>query len=501
MNQTLARISKILAGLCLVPLASAGGTIDQVHSRGNKVGVLDPSKPPYVVMTDMQSLQDFRDRLECQHYATRQKAGDCPKYEHLVPFLMDAAAPEKSGQRVAQEVAADLQRLWREFQDRSLYRMKIGIQKSGLGPWMDAPQNMWVSTCFADVVTGVKGIAGVSDHRSTIGPVNVLVPPNTTDVDPPSGMGFQEEDARLEDSDSYLSRMFPKVPPSAYCDNAPSRLLMDDIYFLDWTALFSPAEVQCLYGVCLTIRAVPIVNWEEVRRRVQDACNHAVDTYYPQYVKAVLETLAKRMPFAINWGFTAQTAGKTGVLMQPVAATVDEVDGGRFQKVLDGSDPRLLPYLTLLASQVKADAKFATPLENSLPKTPGVRQLEQHKRWLPPLTPFLQENSGMTTLFQVWFELDTVLEDRPLSFMTYRRWCNSIPPFGATCTVTPEFNLAGNPVLTPAGCTMPSGQGLGLSTFMLPRAKFRFITVPEGYAIPGVVGHPTPLLPFPTLKE
>ena len=224
------------------------------------------------------------------------------------------------------------------------------------------------------------------------------------------------------------------------------------------------------------------VDWPEVFRRQLEAVTEAYAEDQPQYWQNVVTALFTHVPLSLWWEgpFPLQQ----GAVL--TAFTSLEPKPGQISKLFE--EPRdpvyhaqpfapgtLLPY---------------TPDELPLPLYPGLEAKElskggnvlpnsqEREEGLEPATPLEQSQFGFGSFFEVWGDLEDTW---------FGKWQGLL--------YTPS--IVGSVCLIPTPPFIAIVPFIPLPTFVpqVPRAFYGEVSVPEGYAVPRLVGSPLRALP------
>lgn len=488
----------LLLSLLLAGSASAGQTnTDPVgivyHVDDNMPDAASLAKAPLkslpkVYFLDMSQLRSAQQNCP--------KDLRCARYQYESPYLE---------LKKTQELGQFMEKAWQEFQERTYWRVTVEVNKA-LAPVPLPPQAPW-SNAFAQCTLPIgEAAASVLRGNNYINPAlpspKISVPTDglMSDVKLPGGL----KPALVANNLSVPFKLYPQVKTGAYCPGVTPEIIPDNVYPFVPTSIYQPSrQVNTPLG-SFTVGKFPLpmsMNWPQVRTRAQNACNAAVRTYYPEYIKAVATEIAKTMPLGLAWDVTPATPGKmSGVMLAPVMDNTYAEIGAigtaakaglrkpaitKFKHIaqikdvaLKTNDPRALTYFTKLGN--------STPNATGTLR-PGIKTLEDPKRFLPVLTLEEQGVTGIASLYQVWHQFDFVNELRPVTYWSYASVCAV-----TACAPTIAFpNPIQNMVITPAGCAVASTPGgTGTITYNLPRYHYRWVNVPETGAIPDVQGDP-----------
>ncbi|MEF2278342.1 hypothetical protein V3W47_08510 [Deinococcus sp. YIM 134068] len=476
------------AGLLLLAGLNGGGAAAQTGI----VSLIDTNIAPntrfyrnraLIEVIDLQLLRRWRDQ-GCKIGA--QPSSTCPTFEFSVPFLLDPTGLQKSSLDVSRDLGGVMQYEWQRFQDRTRWAVSMDLNKSISAatalpalPYATRPLGCTPGLNVAGevAITAAKLLAGnPGDITSTPAPYALSVPAGSTNPNfrLPSSLSYGMKD----DGVALPNYPYPRVSRTQYCPGREMpKVLPDSAYPLPGSVYMPNTSV---YGVGGLKYPLPLAfNWGEVRSRIRNACNQAVKQYYKEYVDNVLKAVATKMQGSMHWnGYTSWQGNRSGVIFAPVAGNVPNA-----AKVVGlaskAQTPQFADYLTvrtpasqLVSNQARASGKLV--------------QLEDLKRWLEVGTLRDTATQGSVNLFQTWQQLLKVVDKRPLTFYAHARSCTF---WG--CTIVPVPMLMPDTVVNPTGCTVAStAGGLGTMTFTLPVARFAWVSVPEGFPIPGLNGHP-----------
>ncbi|GAA5501034.1 hypothetical protein Dxin01_00765 [Deinococcus xinjiangensis] len=478
----------LAAGLSGAAQAASGVGIVSMIDSGVKLNASVYRNRGLIEVIDLDQLKTWRDN-GCAVGA--KVTATCPTYEYSIPFLADPTKPLRSSLDVSRDVAGVMKYEWQKFQDRTRWAISMDLNKSlsvisALAP---VPYDTRALGCTPGL--NLAGDAAIAMVRATAGsPKNIVqeladyklsVPSGSTNskFQLPSSLKYNV----ANDGVALPTYLFPRVDKSFYCNGkeTPS-LLLDSLYPVPSTVYLPNTAVYGFQG-----KGYPFplkFNWGEVRSRIKNSCNQAVKTYYQEYLKNVTTALATKMPEAMHWNGYLQWSGKrSGTIFAPVANLLPNVT--KVTKLTaDSQTPQFASYL------------FGVPFVSNLVKNQNrvdgkLIQLEDLKRWLEAGTPTDAETQGSVNLFQTWQQLDVQVDRRPLLFYAHARYCTI-----NGCVSIPVPIPMPDTAVSPAGCAVsPANGGAGTLSFTLPTAHFGWVSVPEGYPIPGLVGHPTLRLP------
>lgn len=433
-----------------------------------RLETLPKGRVPYLTVNNVEALKTYQQNAPlCRSDKMDNKAVDaskCPQYEWSVPYSAEADS---------QAVARDLRQAWQRFEDRYYWRAMLELNNPGL----------LVTNCIVDLGTGL---------RPTTPEVKVHVPEGSF----PSPLQGKLESGRPNPQmnlDSYFP--LPQVPNTDYCGNtSPSLTIM----FLPGACTYAGSvRLFCIEGSTRSLNPLApnplIFNMAAAQNRVVTAIKAAHSSYLADYQTDVLNALFNpkdhKLFFPLPWrslvpgdGAVIAPVANTSISLTPLndlAQTAKSKLGG-----LIGNNA--YPYYFQWAYRSPTLGLNTLPSRHeALGTPPGLWPLEEFKRALPPTSLPLQERLGYSSFFEAWNELRAVMLPEPLLAkaarpITYMAFGNNI-----------YLHLFAVPTIVPipAPVPIPPYFGLGLP-FVGPQMQFDWVSVPEGYAIPRVVGRP-----------
>jgi hypothetical protein len=357
----------------------------------------------------------------------RQNYERCSAYEWSVPFM-----PES----VAQKVERGLSEAWNRFDARTYWRINTAINGDGAYWW----------NCI-NARYNYDGILGIWDRNTSV----------------------------------YL-------PSSEFCDD------------------LSPEYGLWIPTFCSSMDA--LTRWDRIATIFAQAYAHAMTHYYLDYWKDVLEVILKNMPLALWWdGVYPVLPGQTsGLVLQPIIGLPNPQQYLELAREAQSRDLRgfayvlaRYPFLNLLGNAVTNQVQELVrryPIEPEQDGEPGLQNLEPLKAGLSrregifsrsnqwATYPWLfssdgpepKGSSGAATQYEyagvghaVFFAAQSkfILEFSP-----------RIPIFWRMC-----FTESFPPIPIPIPVPMPMVHAVS-------RVDTQWLSVPEGYPIPGVKGVP-----------
>jgi hypothetical protein len=240
--------------------------------------------------------------------------------------------------------------------------------------------------------------------------------------------------------------------------------------------------------------------WDRVANAYQDAYTHALTHYYPEYWKDVLEAFVRYAPLALWWDgvYPVLPGGSSGLVLQPV---VDVPNPQQYVNLALEAQRRDLrgfayilaryPFLNLLGGSALDTLQQSVrrlPLEAEHDGEPGLPTLEGLKRTLSPREgifsrpaqwadvigtgPQPRGSSGAATPYEYAGVGHAVFIAAQSTFIT--EVSPRVPVFWRTC-----WTETIPPVPVPVPLPMPVLHANS-------RVDTRWMSVPEGYAIPDV---------------
>ncbi|GAA5534757.1 hypothetical protein [Deinococcus aluminii] len=474
------------------PLLLAALNLGSAAAQTGIVSLIDTNVAPnahfyrnraLIEVIDLQLLGTWR-RNGCK--IGTQPSGTCPTFEFSVPFLLDPTQPLKSSLDVSRDIGGVMRYEWQRFQDRTRWAVSMDLNRSisaatvlpalpyatrplGCTPGLNAAGEL--------ALTAARTLAGnPPEITNTPATYSLSVPASSTHPNfrLPSGLRYGMQD----DGVPLPNYPYPRVARTQYC---PGRelpaILPDSAYPLPGSVYMPNTSV---YGISGPKYPLPLAfNWGEVRGRIKNSCDRAVKQYYKAYADNVLKTVAAKMPGGMHWnGYMKWQGSRSGVIFAPVAGVLPNTVKVTNLAAKAGL-PQFADYLTV---RTPASQRISNPSRSH----GKLVQLEDLKRWLEVGTLTDASAQGSVNLFQTWQQVLKVVDQRPLTFYAHARSCT----FGG-CVNVPVPILMPDTVVSPAGCTVaPAAGGLGTMTFALPAARFAWVSVPEGFPIPGLSGHP-----------
>ncbi|MFC4455192.1 hypothetical protein [Deinococcus sonorensis] len=408
------------------------------------------------------------------------------------PFV-ELLTPGQSGREIsvpyvpaldARAVAGDEVYEWGRFQERVKWASTVGLNSSvtaGLG----SPEDLYLTNCLlqvpADVSIALKqALAGVSNLSPTPAPEVAVSDPLS---EPWTYDQVDLYNPQKAITAEQLPTLTPRIDRTSYCADAS----LDPAP--DIPVAYLPGVQTCTPFGCLSTPNYPqplYINWPLLAERMWQACQNAV-AGYADYQKNVLQSVATHLPAAVSWdGLPAPHGDRSGTVMSPVVGEGSVLPSAA---KLATQNPQWLLYFNTTFKTLK---EGFLPGQGAASGAPGVSTLEAFKRRLEPGTLQEQAVHGYATLFETWQQLDTVVDVRPTVY-----WSTSLECVLFDCTPVPVPLPAPDLLVTPEGCTVPNPGtiGAGSTTFTMPRFHNGYVSVPEGYAVPGLMGEPSLRLP------
>jgi hypothetical protein len=278
-------------------------------------------------------------------------------------------------------------------------------------------------------------------------------------------------------------QLLTNVPSSEFCDDLNP----------DWF-LYIPT-------ICSLMDSFTF--WDKVAESYRRAYTHALLHYYPDYWQDVLEAIAKNVPLALWWDgvYPVLPGTSSGLILQPIISTPNPQQYLDLALEAQGKDLRGLPYMlarypflnqigSLLGGSAFSRLQEAIrklPLEPDRDGEPGLAHLEELKRNLAkregifsrPLQwadlfqgPQPRGSSGAATQYEYSGVGHAVFLGLQSGFIT--EVSPRVPIFWRSCLTE---TLPPVPVLVPV--PMPV-------VHLNSRVDTQWLSVPEGYGIPGV---------------
>jgi hypothetical protein len=239
--------------------------------------------------------------------------------------------------------------------------------------------------------------------------------------------------------------------------------------------------------------------WDRVSSAYQRAYTHTLRVYYPDYWKDVLEAVAKNIPLALWWDgvYPVLPGNSSGLVLQPIINVPNPQQYVNLALEAQRKDMRgfayilaRYPFLNLLGGNVISrleEAVRTLPSESIKDGQPGLPQLEELKRglskregifsrplqWADILSgPQSQGPSGAATAYEYAGVGQATFLGLQSSFIT--EVSPRVPTFWRVC-----FTESFPPVPVPVPVPMPVLHANS-------RVDTQWLSVPEGYGIPGV---------------
>jgi hypothetical protein len=243
--------------------------------------------------------------------------------------------------------------------------------------------------------------------------------------------------------------------------------------------------------------------WDRLSSAYQRAYTHALTVYYPDYWKDVLEAIAKNIPLALWWDgvYPVLPGNSSGLVLQPIINTPNPQQYVNLALKAQRKDLRgfayilaRYPFLNLLGGNVISKLENTVrkfPSESIKDGQPGLPHLEALKRGLSrregifsrPLQwadilngPQPRGSSGAATAYEYAGVGQATVLGLQSSFFT--EISPRVPTFWRTC-----FTESFPSVLVPVPVPMPVLHANS-------RVNTSWLSVPEGYPIPGLKDMP-----------
>ena len=427
-------------------------------ARAEPPGILSAVLPQEgtVEVVHVDRLRTFMDNWEVCTSGENADPKRCPRFEWEVQVW-----PEQQ----AREVARDIRRAWKRFQERTYWRAHVAVNN-----WAE-----YLIECGLGVIQG----NGFQDLELLPATVSVRAEDVPSGLSLPSGLAFQQTNPRLtlETDDYWRAGTLPGrpgVPNDDFCDGMG----------WDLATMYVPGYRLLFHGI--TIFATPDwpkpLNWSlgldsYTQQVYQNALQHAYSTYLPQYWQDIARALT-RIPLALHWQ-GLNPAQNSGVVLQPVMKLTPDAEyqravseRTRVVQQATRQDPRAALYYGQPATSFPA-----LPMEGGT-EPPGIERLEHYKRWLQAGlvggAPSEPEAGGYATFFQAWNQLDVVVDRPVIYFASAQQTSCTIGFFTVNCVEE----------------TVPVAIPRGVITHTTQRVHWDFVTVPEGYRIPRTSGVP-----------
>jgi len=486
-----------------------------------------------IVFQDRQALLRVQEQMKKDGEAAGAKGSDKKPTDYEAYTYEALALPSVLSQITARELAY----AWQKFQDRSRFAISSSVNGGMLNlpslvPLLMPPYNNYSTACLlspvGDVSTSVAqslfGIEYLKPGELTKPKSGVPQAPDpltsssagsflTPDLKLPGKVAWKNVPDNVNLASHLPLHQIPVTQHDLWCNKKPSAYLADNLLDIGLPhEVYSPGIMACTPFGCLTDGSYPRprrIDWNEVKRRQQLACNEVIKPAAKTYYKEVAAAIAK-VPGGLLWSnrlddyvglytvpvnhlpISVEEAKKTGTDL------IDQIKNTEMPDALLAPNPSggLLDYYNI----TKVAAHFGLPLSDSksLGGTKlstyngkrdqvGVNKLEETKRTFPQLDINSQAEIGAASLFQVWAKPETVLDSK-IQVFNFKSAC--IPVLGACPFPTPNYQLPINDmIITPASCTVLPTR-LGTTTFAMLRYHYRWVSVPEGYAVPDISGTP-----------
>ena len=278
---------------------------------------------------------------------------------------------------------------------------------------------------------------------------------------------------------AWDKQLLTNMPSSEFCDNLEPDL-----------TLYIPTFCSLMDSLTF---------WDRVSSAYQRAYAHALVHYYPDYWRDVLEAIAKSIPLALWWDgvYLVLPGGSSGLILQPIinvpnpqqylnlALEAQQTDLRGFAYML-----ARYPFVNLLSGTVRSNLEQLVrklPLEVDRDGEPGLVQLEELKRTISkregifsrPMQwadlfqgPQPQGSSGAATAYEYAGVGHAVMLALQSNF--FIEVSPRVPTFWRVC-LSESFP----PLPVPVPVPMPVLHANS-------RVGTRWLSVPEGYGIPGV---------------
>ncbi|GGJ48111.1 hypothetical protein [Deinococcus roseus] len=466
---------------------------------------------PFIEVMDLQKFETFRQNKCNAIPKDKRDPSKCPRFEWYTPFwLVDVKDPARDGVQASQEVARKLKMEWQRFQDR-LHWFVVASINNRLDFRLKAPpwHNIAPNCAFPDIGdTLVDAVRTVDPLGNTERIENIPTPdlqistPNVVfdNAQIPNNGKFPFVD--IKPSVDLPFKIYPRTHTADNCEHYDG-LFADSGNGVDVPFMYIPRHRECVWYVCVDEGLVGTIiggitgnnypqplylNINRTKSRMVEACNKMMQEEYPEYLANVAKILAEAMPLAIHWDGLASFDGlKSGVIFQPVASYTPQPTQIA-ELAANSENKNALPYYI-----DKTLPRLNTDLDVRLQKRAGEWRLEELKRWLKPATVLENERFGYVTLFQVWNEIETVVDARPNIYHYHSILCNAFPPFSSECHDEEQMWWMPNLVATPAGCHIDGGNDGPGTTILtgVQRFYWKWVNVPEGgYQIPNTKNSP-----------
>ncbi len=191
----------------------------------------------------------------------------------------------------------------------------------------------------------------------------------------------------------------------------------------------------------------------------------------PKYWAKVIVTLATHSPAALHYSIPYPLG--EGMIVSPIMADLPQADQ-YYRKLVSEPAQDTVDYLRRLGYISGLDTPY---LANEIAlDAGGLFEIEEDKRTLDRATILEQQQFGFANLFGIY--------NNPEFQMHFNVFKGPYAPgFCWTCTL---------PVICVPLAPVPSVVPMPAMIYPTPRARPKFVSVPEGYSIPDIKGNPLP---------
>ncbi len=436
----------------------------------SRIEKLTDGRVPFVEVIHTKKLETYQShRDECRAKEVKGEKTDastCPQYEWSLPFALEGDS---------QQSARELRAAWQRFEDRYYWRTMTELNNPAY----------YLAFCAVDWGGGVNPDAPE---------VKVHVPNGVLEKSLRGKVPTSDRDQGFS-LDDYIP--LPKVHNQDFCDDLSLQIL-PLMYIpgfcvdLFGTRLFCSDDIG-LKGDATSLGPGPSPIWwntDEATNRVTDAIKRAHTTYLTEYqadaMKALLPGKTHPSLFVMPW---RSNLPGDGVMLAPVmnlnpdfTPVIDLANTARNalgSSSLEGLNA--LPYYLQSALRspsldlelVGGNAVVGTP--------PGVWQLEEFKRLLPVTNLAYMERFGYVPFYEAWNQLDATILPEGTAAKALR------PILYFAVGIDLNIDLSG---ITATPMLSPIPVAPFLLPFVGPRLYADWVSVPDGYQIPRVVGEP-----------
>lgn len=474
----------------------------------------------------------------------KKKPEDRPKNDEYEKYAYQALIVPQNAARIA---ARQIDYAWQKFQDTSRWAISTRVN----GGLLDIPSILPVPIpMYQNYSTGCLAYP-VGDIATQLGhnlfSIDYLDAGDNLKVDTgnpksPQGWPTSEQGSYLTkdyklpeklewkqvgDNVNLKSTMpifqIPQVQHDTYCPQQASSYLTDNLLGFMPNDVYFPGIMTCTPIGCATDDKWPFprkIDWNEVKNRQKAACDEVIKPAAKEYYKEIAKAVA-HVPGGLVW--SERVDDYVGLYTVPVQYIPKDLIGYAKawltpadklkQQAEDKKDDLDIQTVNLMKQTItNTEDKDATNVlrdyynqiitnPTGLPGTDikqkgsstkdqvGINKLEEVKRLFPVLDVRAQENMGFANLFQVWAKPEAVIDNK-IQLFNFKALCI---PILAACLPMNIPQPINDMIVTPAGCQVLPTR-FGTTTYVMPRYHYRWVTVPEGYAIPDVNGTPVGLV-------